>query len=185
MKRRLLTLLLVLCLSAALLPSVWASSVAYMPGVTEEMTDPAFWSGMAEDPNALLSTPEEIARINAAALANEGSNMHDLRNLPDRFNGAARCASLAEGAAADAAYFLGWTYDENGKEFTQEGGAMGLAGYEDSMDISDWAYEAMGWAVRCGILCGKGSGLICPKDPMTRCELALVLARAAALVLAS
>ena len=119
-KRRLLTLLLVLRLSAALLPSVWASSVAYMPGVTEEMTDPAFWSGMAEDPNALLSTPEEIARINAAALANEGSNMHDLRNLPDRFDGAARCASLAEGAAADAAYFLGWTYDENGKEFTQE-----------------------------------------------------------------
>ena len=59
-KRRLLALLLVLCLSAALLPSVWASSVAYMPGVTEEMTDPAFWSGMAEDPNALLSTPEEI-----------------------------------------------------------------------------------------------------------------------------
>ena len=89
--------LLVLCLSAALLPSVWASSVAYMPGVTEEMTDPAFWSGMAEDPNALLSTPEEIARINATALANEGSNMHDLRNLPDRFDGAARCASLAEG----------------------------------------------------------------------------------------
>ena len=168
-KRRLLALLLVLCLSAALLPSVWASSVAYMPGVTEEMTDPAFWSGMAEDPNALLSTPEEIARINAAALANEGSNMHDLRNLPDRFDGAARCASLLYRAAVPA----------------QEGGAMGLAGFEDSMDISDWAYEAMGWAVRCGILCGKGSGLICPKDPMTRCELALVLARAAALVLAS
>ena len=119
MKGRLLAFVLALCLAASALPPAWASAVPYYPGVTEEMTDPAFWSNRAEDPDALLASPEEIERINAAALTTEGSNMHDLRNLPDRFDGVGHCAALAENAAADAAYFLGWTYDGEGRKLTQ------------------------------------------------------------------
>ena len=120
MKRRIAALLLALCLTATLLPSSRAADVAYLPGVTGEMTEPSFWSDMAEDPDALLASPAEIARINAAALATEGSNMHDLRNLPDRFDGLEYRAALEENAASDAAYFLGWTYDETGKKLSRE-----------------------------------------------------------------
>ena len=97
-----------------------ASPVGYMPGVTEEMAEPAFWSGLAGDPDALLATPEDIARFNAAALATEGSGMHDLRNLPETYNGLTRREALMKGAQDDANYLLGWTWDQNGEKFTQE-----------------------------------------------------------------
>lgn len=96
-----------------------AASVGYLPGVTDEMSDPAFWASRMNDPDALLSTAEEITRINAAALAAEGSNMHDLRNVGETFDGVAHCEALKKGAAADGAYYLGWTYDETGKKLEQ------------------------------------------------------------------
>ena len=101
-------------LSAAALPAQAAAGVAYLPDVTEEMTDPSFWTAGMETPDALLATAEEIAQINAAALVTPGSNMHDLKNLPESFDGVARCESLRGGTAADAAYYLGWTWDETG-----------------------------------------------------------------------
>ena len=48
-----------------------------------------------------------------------GSNMHDLANRPDSFNGETRNESLKKGAAEDAAYYLGWTYGETGEKYTQ------------------------------------------------------------------
>jgi hypothetical protein len=101
-------------------PSASAERVGYLPCVTEEMTDPAFWTAGMDAPDALLATAEEIAQINAAALTTPGANMHDLKNLPETFDGVARCAGLQAGAAADAAYYLGWTWDETGKKLEQE-----------------------------------------------------------------
>ncbi len=115
----LLMLSIVLSLSAPL-PALASAPVGYMPGVTEEMTDPAFWSGLTEDPDALLATPEEIARIHAAALLTEGSNMNDLKNLPKTFDGTARLEALMKVAADDTEYYLGWTWDQNGKKLEQE-----------------------------------------------------------------
>ena len=122
MKRRIFSLILALCLSVSLLAAALpvSAAVAYLPGVTEEMTDPAFWAERMDDPEVLLSTPEEIARINAAALTTEGTNMHDLRSLPEYFDGPAHNEAVAKGAAEDAEYFLGWTYDETGKKLTPE-----------------------------------------------------------------
>ena len=60
-----------------------------------------------------------------------------------------------------------------------QGGAMGLAGYEDSADISSWAYTAMGWAVRVGLVNGTGEGRLSPQGPVTRGTLATLLLRAA------
>ena len=62
-----------------------ARPVGFMPGVTEEMTNPVFWSDLTDDPDAILATPEDIARINAAAEAAEGVNRVDLRNVPALF----------------------------------------------------------------------------------------------------
>ena len=125
MKRKALTLFLALCLAVPLLlPAAQAAapadSVAYLPGVTQEMTDPSYWSGLAAEPNALLASADEIARINASALVTSGSNMHDLKGLPETYNGRERNASLLRGAQADADYYLGWTYDSSGKKFTRD-----------------------------------------------------------------
>ncbi|MBR6258780.1 MAG: SH3 domain-containing protein, partial [Oscillospiraceae bacterium] len=94
-----------------------AAPVEYMPGVTKEMSAADFWT---EDCSGeILAAPEEIAEINAAALVTSGSNMHDLANRPDSFNGETRNESLKKGAAEDAAYYLGWTYGETGEKYTQ------------------------------------------------------------------
>ena len=83
MKRRIFAFFLTLCIAFTLLSAALpvSAAVAYLPGVTEEMTYPEFWAGRMADPEALLSTPEEIARINRAALTTEGTNMHDLLSL--------------------------------------------------------------------------------------------------------
>ncbi len=111
-------ILLILVMVFALLPAR-SEAVGYLPGVTAEMTDPAYWTALMDAPDALLATAEDIAGINAAALVTAGANMHDLRNLPETFDGLARCESLQKGAAADAAYYLGWTWDETGKKLEQ------------------------------------------------------------------
>ena len=74
MMRKTLCALLALCMLPALTSAVRAApaeGVAYLPGVTEEMTDPGFWTGGMEAPDALLATAEEIALLNAASPAGE------------------------------------------------------------------------------------------------------------------
>ncbi len=124
MRKKTLSLVLALCLTLALCAPLFARAAApedvgYLPGVTEEMTDPAFWTRGMADPDELLATPEEIARINAAALAAEDANMNDLKHLPETFDGVARCEALQKGATSDGDYYLGWTYDASGKKLTQ------------------------------------------------------------------
>ena len=72
-------LFLVFCTAAALFPfsALAVREVGYMPGVTEEMTDPAFWSGLTEHPDELLASPEEIALINEAVVSAEGRVVGD------------------------------------------------------------------------------------------------------------
>lgn len=62
--------------------------------MTEEMTVPAFWSDLTGDPDALLATAEDIARINAAAIAGAGTNRRDMRNLKETYNGVSKRESL-------------------------------------------------------------------------------------------
>lgn len=55
-------------------------------------------------------------------------------------------------------------------------GAMGMAGYADVGEISDWAYSSMTWAVLNGIITGDGDQLN-PTDGVTRAELVAILVR--------
>ncbi|MBR6029751.1 MAG: SH3 domain-containing protein [Clostridia bacterium] len=123
-RKKYLALLLALCAVVPLLsplPGLGAAApVGYMPGVTEEMTDPAFWSELTGDPDALLATAEDIARINAAAVAGAGTNRRGMKNLKDTYNGVSRNESLQRGAQEDANYYLGWVWDQNGHKMTQE-----------------------------------------------------------------
>lgn len=52
-----------------------------------------------------------------------------------------------------------------------------LTEFVDSYQISDYAVEAMGWAYDQGLITGKSSTLLKPKDYATRAEVALVLTR--------
>ena len=56
------------------------------------------------------------------------------------------------------------------------GGAMGLAGYEDADAVSDWAYAAMQWAVRTGLINGI-DGKLAPQSGATRAQLAVLMQR--------
>ncbi len=55
--------------------------------------------------------------------------------------------------------------------------AMGMAGFVDTASISDWAADAVRWAVRNGILTGKDGGRLDPQGTATRAEVATILQR--------
>ena len=52
-----------------------------------------------------------------------------------------------------------------------------LLGYQDNNDISDWALEAMKWAVGKGIISGRDDGTIDPQGLATRAEVAAIIHR--------
>lgn len=56
-----------------------------------------------------------------------------------------------------------------------QGGAMGLAGYDDATEISDWARPAMLWAVINDIMTIREGGKLAPRAAATRAELAQAL----------
>jgi hypothetical protein len=56
-------------------------------------------------------------------------------------------------------------------------GGANLAVYADAGDISDWASEAVKWAVGQGVITGKPGGLIDPQGTATRAESAAMLRR--------
>lgn len=49
--------------------------------------------------------------------------------------------------------------------------------YTDITEVSDWAYDAMGWCTTNGIIEGKGNGILDPKGKATRAEVAAMLMR--------
>ncbi len=52
-----------------------------------------------------------------------------------------------------------------------------LTAYPDSGSVSDWAAQAMAWAVDTGIIIGTGAGTLNPQGNATRAEVVAVLAR--------
>ena len=52
-----------------------------------------------------------------------------------------------------------------------------LADYNDAASVSDWATDAVQWAVSTNIITGKGNGILDPKGNATRAEIATVIMR--------
>ena len=52
---------------------------------------------------------------------------------------------------------------------------MSIREFSDYGAISDWALEAMDWAVNAGLLSGKGNGVLDPAGTATRAEVAQIL----------
>ncbi len=108
--------LLCICLMLSLGSAAFG---ALMPDVTADMSRPGYWSDLQTDPTALLMTPEEIAAQNAANIAASGTNMFDLKNAPDTINGVSQREALQRSGSADAAYYLGWTFQTDGSKADQ------------------------------------------------------------------
>ena len=50
-----------------------------------------------------------------------------------------------------------------------------ILGFKDADQVSDWAKDAMNWAVTCGIIQGGGDGYLNPQGTATRAEVAQIL----------
>ena len=53
----------------------------------------------------------------------------------------------------------------------------GFDNFKDKEEVSDWAKEAIGWAVNSGIVSGKPDGLLDPQGYATRAEVAVIYQR--------
>ena len=108
-------LALLLCFSVMMVFSITAYGV-YLPEVTSEMSSPRYWYSLQEDPDELLMTREEIEAQNALNIAADGTNMYDLKNAPEVFDGVAQRDALLVSGRSDADYYLGWTFQSNGEK---------------------------------------------------------------------
>ena len=54
-------------------------------------------------------------------------------------------------------------------------GRADLSGFADAGEISDWASEAMGWAVSVGLVQGRGDGILAPGAEAKRTEAAQII----------
>lgn len=92
-----------LALSTALEAS---AAVSYLPFVTKEMSNAAYWTSDGE----ILMTYEEIEKQNSLNVSAKGTYMNDLKNQPETVDGVALNERLFASAKADVEYYLGWTY---------------------------------------------------------------------------
>ena len=53
----------------------------------------------------------------------------------------------------------------------------GLSAFADAASVSDWAEEAMIWAVGKGLISGKEGSILDPAGSATRAEVATILMR--------
>ena len=114
MKKRVLrvcTVCLALCLLLSDVPCL--AAVRYMPDVAAELSSADTWAARMPDADRVLMTPEQIETRNAASIAAAGTNLVDMKNPPETFDGIKRNQSLAAEAKANAEYYFGWIYDQN------------------------------------------------------------------------
>ena len=76
MMKRVTAVLAALLLFLNCMPAL--GDTLYLPRVTEEMTDPSYWTGKAEDPDRILADMAKIEALNGAFLAKEECRMIDL-----------------------------------------------------------------------------------------------------------
>ena len=117
-RKKSLCLLLSLLTALSLIQPALAAGVSYMPGVTPEMSDSAYWAQRQEGAGEVILTLDEIRAFNAANAAKSGTMVMDLKSAADTFDGRARNEAIRTSSKADAEYYFGWTYGGTGKRPT-------------------------------------------------------------------
>ncbi len=116
MKRRIIAFML--CAAISLAPV--AASAAYLPGVSEAMTNASFWEKGGADFRGRLLDAKQIEALNALVASEPAANMNDLKAHPLTIDALALRDSLKRSAEADAKYYTGWTYDVRGNKAGEE-----------------------------------------------------------------
>ncbi len=122
-KRKRLSFLLsgILICSIATTSAVCNASPRYMPQVTQQMTQPAFWGQAVSDPNGILADANTIALINSRTLHEDACNMTDLKAAPSVFDGDKLKTNITEAAAKELEKFAnGSYYDVSGAAITSD-----------------------------------------------------------------
>ncbi len=104
MKKSLSLVLTVFLSLTAAIPA--SAAVSYLPGVTAGMSQGSYWT---EDQTVHM-TAEEIKALNTLTISAEGTNMYNLKELPETVDGFALNEALKTSSQADTSYYLGWTY---------------------------------------------------------------------------
>jgi hypothetical protein len=72
-----------------------------------------------------------------------------------------------------------YRFEKQQGKMTDQGAAMGLAGYGDAGAVSEYAYSAFEWAVNAGVVKGSqgadGTMLLTPKATASRSQVAQIL----------
>lgn len=79
-----------------------SDTISYADGVSGKMSKADFWAGLCEEPDELLATRECIDMVNEAALAKTETNMNNLKNMSETYNGISKRDSLAKALLEDA-----------------------------------------------------------------------------------
>ena len=137
--------------------SVPVRAVTYFPGVSEEMSDPAYWSSRQENPDDVLVTAEEIWKMNSAALLVAATNLVDLKQLPETFHGPEENEKALQAARDSKEEFIGWTYDGDGNELTEEDFDALIAACDDPNAVGEMT-------VRYAVAASRTHLLIYPTD---------------------
>ena len=83
------------------------------PNVSAVMCNPDFWINRIPDAGKTLLDQEQITDLNRRILEAEGTNINDLENLPERFNGIALRDSQAAFASPKGLYLNGQPVPES------------------------------------------------------------------------
>ncbi|MBO5487873.1 MAG: C40 family peptidase [Eubacterium sp.] len=112
-----------------------SDTIDYADGVSSKMSDPDFWANLSSKPDQLLATDERIKERNAEILGTKDTNMNDLVNMSESYNGIEVRNSLAKSVVSDA---YRATYYANGQLVDKEeyfgNLKSNIAGNEDVTD---------------------------------------------------
>ena len=98
--------------------NAWAS-VSLLPGVSEEMTDPSFWTQGRTDADTPLLSMEEIREINQRIVDTPACQMPDMRLEPEPMDAAALRRAIWASSFNDAASEMrAHYYDAEGRELS-------------------------------------------------------------------
>lgn len=79
-----------------------SDTISYADGVTSKMSSPDFWANLCADPDKLLANDECINSRNEKMLEASGTNMNDLKNMSETYNGIQLRENLATSVVKDA-----------------------------------------------------------------------------------
>ena len=91
-------------------------AVIYMPGVTAEMSDSAYWTDLQGNTDIVLSTRAELQSLNEKILSIKDCNMNDLKNYKTSVDGKKQSESLESAARSALEYYQGKGYFMKGGE---------------------------------------------------------------------